>query len=111
MSPLPDKSETRIFFDASAYRGAEVGTGKGRAGLILTVAGLRAPDLGQRIGVVLARQTARPDPGGLERQAGPPPLVAPRLDRVRRLRLELNGTRPQVVGDLGRVQYNISIHY
>ena len=78
------------------HRGPEAGADQGRPVLLA----LTAPDLGERVGVVLARQSSRSDAGRLQAQARPLPLVAAPLDSVGISRLNLYGARPQKIADL-----------
>ena len=74
----------------------EAGTDEGRPVLLA----LTAADLGERVGVVLARQSPRSDAGRLQAQARPLPLVAAPLDSVGISRLNLDGARPEKIADL-----------
>ena len=78
------------------HGGTEAGAAQGRHVLLARA----APDLGQRVGVVLPGQPFRSDPRGLEAQARPLPLVAAPLDSVGISRLNLDGARPEKIADL-----------
>ena len=86
---------------AWGYRGAdwrlfEHRAHQGRAVLLA----LTAPYLGQRVGMVFARQSFRSDARRLQAQSGPLPLMAPSLNSVGVPGLYLYGARPEKITDL-----------
>ena len=90
-------ADWRLFVE-NRHGGTEAGAAQ-RRHVVLARA---APDLGQRVGVVLPRQPFGSDTRGLEAQAGPLPLVIPPLDRLRVPRLDLYGASPEKIADLNR---------
>ena len=96
-------ADWRLFVE-HRHGGTKAGAAQGRH---VVLAGA-APDLGQRVGVVLPGQPFGSDPRGLEAQARPLPLVIPPLYRLRVPRLDLYGASPEKVADLNRGKYILS---